>query len=72
MRNKGLPTGKIPEKVLEWKGKQKRGAIMKPSTFAKIKRAGNKKYGKGHGENVAGTAYQTTLKKKYKESHGEA
>jgi len=55
----------IPRKLLEWRETQRRGSIMRPSTFKKIvqkaKRAGYKDpYA------VAGKAYWTTLRAKAK------
>ena len=51
-----------------WRNKQKKGAIMKPSTFDKIK-AGAKKAGSDNPEAVAGAAYWTTAKSKYNKSN---
>ena len=49
---------KIPEKILEWRRRQKKGAIMKPSTFKKIARSLSKK--------AAGAAYWRAVRKKYR------
>jgi len=57
----------LPEPVLEWREKQKPGAIMKPATFERIKRqAAAKKDKVRDPEAVAGAAYWRTVKKKYK------
>lgn len=58
----------LPEPMLEWKRKQPRGAIMKPSTFAKIEKGAGKKYGKARAEKIAGGTYQNVLKAKYEKS----
>lgn len=59
--------GKIPEGLLKWREKQKRGAIMKPSTFEHIKETA-----KGtNPEAIAGAAYWRTAKSKYKENLNE-
>lgn len=64
---------KIPKKVLKWREKQKRGAIMKPSTFESIKEGAAKKYGsEERGKEAAGAAYYKTLMAKYHESHCDA
>jgi hypothetical protein len=58
----------LPEPMLEWKRKQKPGAIMKPETFKNIEAGAMDKYGAKRAEKIAGGAYQKTLKAKYKES----
>lgn len=62
---------KIQRKVLTWRAKQVRGSIMKPSTFKAIERKAMKKYhiGKARAAKIAGKAYYTTLKYKFKEKH---
>lgn len=59
----------LPKENLEWRRKQKRGAIMKPETFKKIK---EQQMARGLSEEraqkIAGKAYWETEKKKYKES----
>jgi len=57
----------ISKKLLKWRRKQKRGAIMKPSTFAAIE----KKAAAGGATNpaaVAGKAYWKTAKAKYRKA----
>lgn len=54
----------LPEANLEWRAKQKRGAIMKPSTFTKIE-AKAKAGGATNPQKVAGAAYWKTEKAKY-------
>ena len=49
----------------KWRSKQKPGAIMKPSTFKKIKRKASSS-GARDPEAVAGAAYWKTAKAKYK------
>ena len=56
---------KEPEKELKWRRKQPPGKIMKPSTFQKIKRAAAAS-GADDPEKVAGAAYWTTVKAKYR------
>lgn len=53
--------------MLKWRGKQKRGAIMKPSTFEDIA-AKAKKAGADDPEAVAGAAYWQMAKTKYKKA----
>lgn len=55
---------KMPTGLLAWRRKQDPGAIMKPSTFAKIKR-GAAAGGADDPEKVAGAAYWKTARKKY-------
>ncbi len=59
---------KLNKRLLRWRAKQKRGAIMKPSTFDKIVRKAMKKYGirRKRALKVAGKAYWKTAKSKYK------
>ena len=51
-------------KLLRLRSKQKRGAIMKPSTFEKIKHKAAASCATNP-EAVAGAAYWTTARKKY-------
>lgn len=51
-----------------WRKKQRRGSIMKPKTFAKIKRKATKKYGEKRGAKIAGKAYWSTAKAKYRKA----
>jgi len=61
---------KIPKKVLEWREKLRRGTIMRPATFRKIKRKAAAKYRKkGVGKKVSGKAYYVTLLRKYLDRH---
>lgn len=55
--------------MLEWRKKQKTGAIMKPSTFEKIVEKAKKEYGVGEerAKKIAGKAYWQTVEKKYRE-----
>jgi hypothetical protein len=48
------------KKLLDWRKKQKRGAIMKPSTFKAIE--------KKSGSKVAGAAYWRAAEKKHKKA----
>jgi len=58
--------------MLEWRGKQKRGAIMEPETFEKIVKDAMKKYGisRERAEKVAGSAYWKSAEAKYKKGGG--
>lgn len=62
----------VSKGLKKWRGKQKRGAIMKPSTFSKIeanaKGKGGKKLSKESREKIAGAAYWKTAKAKFKKS----
>jgi len=48
------------KELLKWRKKQKRGAIMKPSTFKKI--------AEKSGSKVAGAAYWKAAEKKHKKA----
>lgn len=62
------PNPQIPERVLEWREKLRKGAIMRPKTFKGIKRrAGRGGYYSPSA--VAGTAYWITLLRKYLDTH---
>lgn len=52
-------------KMLKWRRKQKRGAIMKPSTFEHIAESAG---GGEKGQRIAGAAYWKTAKAKYGQS----
>lgn len=58
----------VPQEILNWRKKQPKGAIMKPSTFSAIERSAEKKYGIGkkRATKVAGAAYWATVKAKAK------
>lgn len=60
---------KVSKKVLSWRKKQKRGAIMKPSTFKKIEKEA-KASGASDPKAVAGKAYWKTVKSKYGKKKG--
>ena len=55
----------ISKKLLKWRRKQKKGEIMKPSTFEEIKRKAAAS-GATNPEAVAGKAYWRTAKAKYR------
>ncbi len=58
---------KIPKKELDWRRKQKPGAIMKPSTFdAIVAEAEKKGLSKARAKKVAGKAYWGAAESKYK------
>jgi len=59
----------ISKKIRQWRGKQRRGAIMRPSTFKKIQARGSRKYGTKRGKKIAGAAYWRTVKAKYRKRH---
>ena len=63
---RGKPKARQGEGALAWRSRQKRGAIMKPSTFEKIKEKA-KQAGATNPEAVAGKAYWQTVKAKFKE-----
>ena len=54
----------VSKHLLQWRKNQKRGAIMKPSTFARIERSASAR-GARDPEKVAGAAYWKTAKAKY-------
>jgi len=56
---------KLSRKVLDWRARQKEGAIMKPSTFERIKRSASAR-GATSGKKVAGAAYWQTVRAKYR------
>jgi hypothetical protein len=55
----------VSTKILAWKARQKRGAIMEPKTFSYIVAAA-KKRGYKNPQAVAGKAYWVAVKAKYK------
>jgi hypothetical protein len=55
------------KELLAWRRKQKRGAIMKPSTFQNMVEAA-RRGGARNPEDVAGAAYWATAEAKYKKS----
>jgi len=65
---RGRPKPKKGKGLLAWRSRQKRGAIMKPSTFEEIKEKAKKRYniGEERAKKVAGKAYWRTAKKKFK------
>jgi hypothetical protein len=63
--------GKIPKKVLRWREKQPRGAIMKPSTAEKIEASARKSGAKDPGA-VVGSVYWPRLMEKFHKSHCDA
>jgi hypothetical protein len=57
---------KIPAKMLKWRRKQKRGAIMKPETFKGIEASVESKgLSPEKAKKVAGAAYWRSVKRKY-------
>jgi len=61
---------KISENLLKWRKKQKRGAIMKPSTFEGIVQncISEKGWSRERCEKVAGKAYWKTARVKFRKS----
>ena len=57
----------ISKKLLKWRRKQKRGAIMEPSTFAAIEKKAAES-GATNPKAVAGKAYWKTAKAKYRKA----
>ena len=55
--------------LLAWRRRQKRGAVMKPSTFRKIVRKARRKYGIKRAKKIAGAAYWRTARAKYRKRH---
>ncbi len=60
---------KIPKKVLKWREKQPKGAIMSPEKFESIKKGVAKSGSATDPEAVAGSKYWETVMKKYHEKH---
>lgn len=58
---------KLAKKILKWREQQRPGAIMKPSTFERIKRSAAAR-GATSGKKVAGAAYWRTVEAKYKKA----
>jgi hypothetical protein len=54
--------------LLDWRAKQKRGAIMKPATFEDIVQKAMKRYGlsRERAEKIAGKAYWNAARKKFR------
>ena len=50
--------------LLKWRSRQKKGAIMKPSTFERIKRSASQR-GARNPEKVAGKSYWQATRVKY-------
>ena len=57
-------SNKEPKGELKWRSKQKKGAIMKPSTFKAIEKKA-KAEGATNPKAVAGKAYWDTVRSKY-------
>ena len=59
---------KIKKEILKWRERQPAGAIMRPETFEKIKKEAKKRYniGEKRASKIAGKAYWTTVKAKYR------
>jgi hypothetical protein len=62
--NREKVMAKVNKKLLKWRKRQKRGAIMKPETFEGIK-AKAAAEGATNPEKVAGKAYWDTAKAKF-------
>jgi hypothetical protein len=60
------PSKTEPKDLLDWRSKQKRGAIMKPSTFDEIVAENEGKVGKERAKKMAGAAYWNVAEAKYK------
>ena len=63
---RGIPKKRKGRGMLAWRSRQKRGAIMKASTFKKIQRRGARRYGAKRGKKIAGVAYWKTVRAKYR------
>lgn len=57
----------ISKKLLKWRRKQKKGAIMKPETFAAIEKKAEAS-GATNPKKVAGKAYWASAKAKYRKA----
>jgi len=57
-----------PAAELRWRSRQRPGAIMRPATFERIVRKTMARYGIGRAraEKIAGRAYWTTVKARYR------
>lgn len=68
MATRGKPKPRKGKGLLAWRSRQKPGAIMRPSTFERIKGAAKREYGLGEerAKKVAGKAYWTTVKAKFR------
>ena len=67
-----MNVGKIPKKVLKWRGKQPAGKIMSPEKFQKIKRGAARGDGARDPAAVAGQQYwygKEGVMAKYKKTH---
>lgn len=64
----GVPKPRAGKGLAAWRSRQKRGAIMEPSTFQEIKKKAAAR-GARSSEDVAGAAYWKTAKAKFKEKH---
>lgn len=61
---------RIPEKVLAWRERQRKGSIMKPRTFKRITKEARKGYArKRAGPATGGKAYWITTLRKYLDTH---
>lgn len=61
---------RIPEKVLAWRERQRKGSIMRPRTFKKITKEARKRYArKRAGPATGGKAYWITTLRKYLDTH---
>lgn len=58
---------KMPRKLLRWRKRQKKGAIMEPETFEEIKRKAAASKKTRDAKKVAGAAYWKTAKAKFRE-----
>lgn len=66
---RGKPKPRKGKGFLAWRSRQKPGAIMKPSTFERIKRSARAR-GADDPEAVAGKAYWMAARAKYREATG--
>jgi hypothetical protein len=66
---RGKPKPRKGGDLASWRSRQKRGAIMKPSTFDEIlTEAENRGLSKERAKKVAGAAYWKTAEAKYKKA----
>lgn len=67
----GRPNPRKGKGMLAWRSRQRRGAIMKPSTFESIKQSMEARgFGEERAAKAAGAAYWAAARKKYRGRKG--
>jgi hypothetical protein len=61
----------VGRKILAYRKRLRKGAVMKPKTFSRIEKGAMKRYGigKARAAKIAGAAYWRALRAKYKRTH---